>query len=71
MSDWTSSFSFFVSWLPFFVLIGVWLLLSRVMNRGPSGLSVATLYEQQLEEMRRMNAAVERIASVMEKRAQN
>jgi hypothetical protein len=46
-------------------------LLSRVMSRGPSGFSIATLYEQQLEEMRRMNAALERIASVMEKRAQN
>jgi ATP-dependent Zn protease len=68
MNDWTSSF---LSWLPFLVLIGVWLILSRVTNRGPSGLSIATLYEQQLAEMRRMNASLERIASVMEKRAQN
>jgi ATP-dependent Zn protease len=60
-----------VSWLPFLLLIGVWLGLSRRMGmqaRGKSGVSMIELYEQQVEESRRMNANLERIAAALEKR---
>jgi len=52
-----------VSWLPFIVLIGVWLWLSR---RG-SLTKVAQLYEQQIDETRRTNVLLERIAISLEK----
>lgn len=60
-----------VSWLPFLLLIAVWLLLSRRMGmqaRGKSGTTMIELYEQQVEESRRMNANLERIATALEKR---
>lgn len=60
-----------VSWLPFLLLIGVWLLLSRRMGmqaRGKSGVIMIELYEQQVEESRRMNGNLERIATALEKR---
>jgi hypothetical protein len=60
-----------VSWLPFLVLIGVWLYLSRNFGmgaRGSSGATMIELYEQQVEETRRMNAHLERIAVSLEKR---
>jgi ATP-dependent Zn protease len=60
-----------VSWLPFLLLIAVWLLLSRRMGmqaRGKSGTTMIELYEQQVEESRRMNANLERIAAALEKR---
>jgi ATP-dependent Zn protease len=59
-----------VSWLPFLVLIGVWLLLSRRMGmqaRGKSGRTMIELYEQQVDESRRMNANLERVAAALEK----
>ena len=60
-----------ISWLPFLFLIGVWILLSRKVGlqaRGPSGATMIQLYEQQVEESRRMNANLERIAAALEKR---
>jgi hypothetical protein len=36
--------------------------------RGRSGITMIELYEQQVEETRRMNATLERIAVAMEKR---
>ena len=62
--------SLFVSWLPFLCLIGVWLWLSRsgMCMRSRSGATTIELYEQQVEETRRMNATLERIAASMEKR---
>jgi hypothetical protein len=60
-----------VSWLPFLVLIGVWLYLSRktgMQARGSSGATMIDLYEQQVAETRRMNAHLERIAESLEKR---
>lgn len=60
-----------ISWLPFILLIGVWFYLSRrsgMQARGSSGATLIQLYEQQVEESRRMNANLERIAASLEKR---
>jgi ATP-dependent Zn protease len=60
-----------VSWLPFLLLIAVWFVLSRkagMQARGKSGVTMIELYEQQVEESRRMNANLERIAATLEKR---
>jgi ATP-dependent Zn protease len=68
MNDWVN---LAVSWLPFLLLIGVWLYLSRkqgMQARGSSGASMIELYEQQVAETRRMNGYLERIAAAMEKR---
>ncbi|HTC99328.1 MAG TPA: hypothetical protein VK734_16470 [Bradyrhizobium sp.] len=68
MNEWLS---LLVSWLPFLLLIGVWFWLSRsagMKARGRSGITMIELYEQQVEETRRMNATLERIAAAMEKR---
>jgi hypothetical protein len=59
--------SLIVSWLPFLVLIGVWLWLSRRNWRGSSGTSWVDLCEQQVAESRRTNALLERIAAALEK----
>jgi ATP-dependent Zn protease len=68
MNEWLS---LLVSWLPFLLLIGVWLWFSRTAGmkaRGRSGVTMIELYEQQVEETRRMNATLERIAAAMERR---
>jgi ATP-dependent Zn protease len=68
MDSWASLAA---SWLPFLVLIGLWFWFSRragMQARGPSGASMIDLYEQQLEETRRMNLNLERIAVSLEKR---
>ena len=68
MNEWLSVL---VSWLPFLLLIGVWFWLSRSVGtkaRGLSGRTMIELYEQQVEETRRMNATLKRIAVAMEKR---
>jgi ATP-dependent Zn protease len=60
-----------VSWLPFLLLIAVWFWLSRsagMKARGRSGITMIELYEQQVEEVRRMNTTLERIAAAMERR---
>ena len=60
-----------VSWLPFLLLIAVWIGLSRKVGmqaRGKSGRTMIELYEQQVDESRRMNANLERIATALEKR---
>ena len=62
-----------VSWLPLLVFIGIaiWYARSAGMRaRGPSGATLIELYEQQVNESRRMNANLERIAASLEKRAQ-
>ena len=64
--------SFLVAWLPFVLLIGALVVMARwqgMRSRGPSGLSLIELYEQQVAETRRMNATLERIAVALEKRA--
>ena len=61
-----------VTWLPFIVLIVVFVLFGRwqgMRARGPSGASLIELYEQQVAETRRMNMTLERIAVALEKRA--
>jgi ATP-dependent Zn protease len=66
--DWLSSV---VSWLPFLVLMGVWFWFARssgMRARGSSGVTMIDLYEQQVDETRRMNALLERIAVTLEKR---
>jgi hypothetical protein len=61
--------SLLVSWLPFIALIVVWIVLSRGMQtRGPWA-RTAILYEQQLAEVKRTNAMLERIAIALESRA--
>jgi hypothetical protein len=65
--------SYLFTWLPFIVLIVVWVVLSRSMGmrwRSPSGATPLELAEQQLAETRRMNATLERIALALEKRVQ-
>jgi hypothetical protein len=69
MNDWMALAA---SWLPFVVLIGVWVWLSRrngMQACGSSGATLIELYEQQVAETRRMNANLERIAASLEKRA--
>ena len=64
--------SLIVSWVPFIALIIVWIWLSRSIGmrwRSRSGASWVELTEQQLAEIRRMNATLERIALALEKRA--
>lgn len=56
-----------VSWLPFLVLVGVWLWLSRRSSRGSTGTNWVDLCEQQVVESRRTNALLERIAVALEK----
>lgn len=55
------------SWLPFLVLVGIWLWYSRASRRPSSGTSWVDLYEQQVAENRRTNALLERIAAALEK----
>jgi hypothetical protein len=61
-----------LSWLPFVVLIVVWVWIGRknglMGRRGSSGYSMLELYEQQVAETRRMNGILERIAVSLEKR---
>ncbi|GKQ51499.1 hypothetical protein BRSPCE3_23540 [Bradyrhizobium sp. Ce-3] len=61
--------SLIVSWLPFLMLVGVWVWLSRRNWRGSSGTSWVDLYEQQIVESQRTNALLERIAAALEKHA--
>jgi ATP-dependent Zn protease len=66
--DQQSWISLLVSWLPFIALIVVWVVLSRGMQtRGPWA-KTANLYEEQLVEVRRTNALLERIATALESR---
>lgn len=54
------------------LLIGALVVMARwqgMRSRGPSGLSLIELYEQQVAETRRMNGTLERIAVALEKRA--
>jgi len=63
----------FVSWPPIlvFVAIAIWCARSAGLRaRAPSGVTMLELYELQVAETRRMNATLERIAAIMEKRAQ-
>lgn len=59
--------SLVVSWLPFIVLMSIWVWLSRRNRRASSGTSLVDLYEQQVFESQRTNALLERIATALEK----
>jgi hypothetical protein len=64
--------SVLVTWLPFAALLIVLLWVNRwqgMRSRGPSGRTLIEIYEQQIEETRRMNAILERMAVALEKRA--
>jgi hypothetical protein len=63
----------FVSWLPILVFVAIAICDARsagLRARAPSGVTMLELYELQVAEPRRMNATLERIAAIMEKRAQ-
>jgi hypothetical protein len=52
-----------------FVGIAIWYARSAGLRaRAPSGVTMLELYEQQVAETRRMNATLERMAAIMEKR---
>jgi hypothetical protein len=60
-----------VSWAPFVLLIGVFVVFAQrggMRARAPSGRTMIELYELQLEEMKRNAAALERIAQLLERR---
>jgi ATP-dependent Zn protease len=61
-----------VTWLPFLILILVFVMFGRwqgMRAKGPSGSTLIEIYEQQVAETRRMNVTLERIAVALEKRA--
>ncbi|PAY07748.1 MULTISPECIES: hypothetical protein [Bradyrhizobium] len=67
--DWMSVL---LSWWPFVMLIGAWILIVRLnRQRTASGLSVVELYEQQIAETRRTNAILEKIADALHKGSAN
>ena len=65
--DWLSTL---LSWWPFVMLIGAWILIVRLTRqRTTSGLPTIELYEQQIAETRRTNAILEKIAAALDKSA--
>jgi hypothetical protein len=65
------SIELILAWVPFLLMIGLWLWFGRkqgLLSRGSSGASMIQLYEQQVAETRRMNSILERIAETLEKR---
>jgi hypothetical protein len=65
--DWLSVL---LSWWPFVMLIGAWIVVSRFTYRTKSGVSAIELCEQQLTETQRINANLERIVAALDKRPQ-
>src|SRR5262249_18439252 len=64
MNEWLS---LLLSWFPFLVLIVLWVWVSRSIGmraRSPSGVTMIELCERQAEEMRQINATLERNAAV-------
>ena len=63
--------SLLVSWIPFVVLIFVWIWLSRSLQskKGWPLLRLADQQEAQLAELQRTNALLDRIATALERRA--
>jgi ATP-dependent Zn protease len=68
-TDWL--ISLLMSWLPFIILIVVWIVLSRQMKNKGTGTfgQIGGQSEVQVAEMRRTNVLLERIAIALEKRA--
>jgi hypothetical protein len=65
--DWSSVL---LSWWPFVMLIGAWIVITRFTQRTASGVSVIELCERQLAETQRINANLERIVAALDKRPQ-
>jgi len=57
------------SWLPFVVLILVWIFLSQRLSGGTRN-QLHEFYKGQVAEMQRTNALLERIVAALEKRAE-
>lgn len=57
-----------ISWLPFLVLMAVWLLFASRKATGNVS-TMTALHERQIGESQRTNALLERIAVSLEKRA--
>ncbi len=65
MPDWIA---LLVSWVPFVALILVWIFLSRQLGFRQN--QWQGFYKDQLKEMQRTNALLDRIAVALEKRAE-
>jgi hypothetical protein len=65
--DWLSVL---LSWWPFVMLIGAWIVISRFTYPTKSGVSAVELCQQQLTETQRINANLERIVAALDKRPQ-
>ena len=65
--DWLSVL---LSWWPFVMLIGAWIVVSRFTCRTKSGGSAIELCQQQLTETQRININLERIVAALDKRPQ-
>jgi hypothetical protein len=60
-----------LSWSPFVLIIIAYILCVRVMRqRTAGGLTMIDLYEHHLVELRRTNATLEKIATVLDKARQ-
>jgi hypothetical protein len=57
---------FLESWFPFLLLIGVWLVLTRVMSRRSS--SAMELMRESLELQKKTNACLEEIKAELKRR---
>lgn len=71
--DWLS---YWLSWIPGFayalIFVGLMVWYSRragLRSRGPSGVTMIEICEQQVAEMQRTNAVLERIAATLDKRS--
>jgi uncharacterized membrane protein len=63
--------SVMASWWPFIMLIGAWIVVARFSRqRTASGATMIELQEQHVEETRRTNVALEKIAAALDKRPQ-
>jgi ATP-dependent Zn protease len=61
--------SVFLNCLPILLLIGVWIFFMRQMKKGkPAVETQLACMQAQVEETRRMNATLERIATALEER---
>jgi hypothetical protein len=58
-----------VTWLPFIILVLVWIYLSQRVCGNQQG-KTKEFYEAQVTEMQRTNALLSRIAVALEKRAE-
>ncbi len=60
------------AWGPLLAFLAIFIFFARsngMRARSPSGRTMIELYEQHLEEMKRNNATLERIAQTLERRA--